>query len=160
MPKNSREENGGCVGKSQPRPSLQMTPTGWERRAVLGQLNIPAASWSWRRATCRHPETAVHWCQPPACNYLTASPPTKAKQLTLARADECAIQNPLMSNVDGAPCESRTLCSKQIWQDQKRKKKQNVGLTSFLYCVWMSVYDSLFSSSSSKTDQRRERYSY
>lgn len=53
--------------------------TGWWQR-----INIPALFWTWRKETCRRPETAARWCQPPSCNYPTVAPPVTEKQLTSA----------------------------------------------------------------------------
>lgn len=53
--------------------------TGW-----LQRVDIPALFWTWRKETCRRPETAARWCRPPSRNYPTISQPIAEKQLTSA----------------------------------------------------------------------------
>lgn len=82
-----KQHNVCYVSKSHPWFSIQVN---WQRCANR-ELNVPAVFWTWLKERCTHPETGAHWYRPPACNYLTASPPTKAKQLTSVQFDESAI---------------------------------------------------------------------
>lgn len=98
-----KQNKWGYVSKSHPWFYIQVN---WQAESGCAnkELNIPAVFWTWQWEMCMHPETAAHWCQPPACNYLTASPPNKSSKAAYISPVRWVsnIIKPKTSNIDKA----------------------------------------------------------